>query len=38
MVNNTIKMNIVLYLIEEENDQIIIIGALYGKQKYENLL
>jgi addiction module RelE/StbE family toxin len=29
---------IVFYLIEEENDQVIIMRVLYGKQKYENLL
>ena len=29
---------IVFYLIEEEKNQVIIMRALYGKQKYENLL
>jgi hypothetical protein len=28
----------VFYLIEEENDKVIIMRVLYGKQKYENLL
>ncbi|NLB42677.1 MAG: type II toxin-antitoxin system RelE/ParE family toxin [Clostridiales bacterium] len=29
---------VVFYLIEEENDKVIIMRVLYGKQKYENLL
>jgi len=29
---------IVFYLVDEENEQVIIMRVLYGKQKYENLL
>lgn len=29
---------IVFYLINEDNKQVVIMRALYGKQKYENLL
>lgn len=31
-------MDFISFLIEEEEEQVIIMRILYGKQKYENLL